>query len=134
MGAILPKCKIRLQPAVSWLSSMTGFQYCIPSYFELTGKPETHGTHRVKILHLGVGVTIPSRTQERSALLSNHSLSLQAMFSLLMQQDPPCWESSAGRGGGCDLALAVDLPVNSRANNSQLQGTAEMLPAPAERH
>lgn len=42
MGAVLQKCRICLQPAVSLLSTRPGFQYCIPSYFELTGNPEPH--------------------------------------------------------------------------------------------
>lgn len=127
MGAVLHKYKVHPQSAVSQLSIIPGFQYRILSYFELTEYPDTHGIHGVKILHLSAGVTIPSTTQEHSALLSSHLLSSQATFSLLMQQDPACRASSAGRGGGCDLAVAMDLPVNSRADNSQLQGTAEML-------
>lgn len=134
MGAVLHKYKVHLQSAVSQLSIIPGFQYCILSYFELTEYPDTHGTHGVKILHLSAGVTIPSRTQECSVLLSSHLLSSQATFSLLMQQDPLCRASSAGRGGGCDLALAADLPVHSRADNSQLKGTAELLRAPVELH
>lgn len=36
------------------------------------------------------------------------------------------------KGYHCDLALPVGLTINSRADNSQLWGTTELLPAPAD--
>lgn len=91
VGVVLHNFKMLLQPAVSWLSTTPVFQYCILSYYDLTGNLETHGSCGVKTLHFGVEVTIPSTILEHSALLICHSLPLQEMFSLLMQQDPPCW-------------------------------------------
>lgn len=91
MGVFLHNFKMLLQPAVSWLSTMPVFQYCILSYYELTGNLETHGSCGVKTLHFGVEVAIPSTILDHSALLICHSLPLQEMLSLLTQQDPPCW-------------------------------------------
>jgi len=74
-----------------------------------------------------LGVTIPSSMQECYALFP-----CRQCFPFSCSRIHQAEVRSAGRGGDCDLALAVDLLVNSKADNLQMQGTAEMLPAPAE--
>lgn len=97
MDAVLHKHKINLQTAVCWLSAMLSFKSCIPSYFELTGNLETHGTCIVKTLYFGV--ELPPLTKQRKALVSSAATpSGQVMFCLPMKWDPLYWKSSAQMG------------------------------------